>query len=151
MRPQHPEPLGLVELQFATLELHGHYTLTRFPDGTEYGAYPQDSRLYRALAERLGYGGNLMLYCAEHEAMHSLIAEELWGAPSRVLWPLAHGGVGEKTDVLAEEALAILFQGFIRAGHVVPATAPGVDWFAMRERARPIVAEMDRAYGGPTQ
>lgn len=126
-----------IKLKFCEVLLRpeGHVTTT-FLDGAVYSAYPHNTTDYINLATRLGYD-DIDTYCHEHEFCHNFIPEELFGKPSRVLWPLAHGGKhGTAEEILAEEAVCILFQGFLRGDQTMAATAPGVNWWDLRDKAR---------------
>jgi hypothetical protein len=80
----------MIKLRFCTIEFTATGAITRFEDGTSYGALPHDEPHYHAVAHRLGYQGDILLYCQEHEHAHALIAEE-FGSHSPVIWALAHG------------------------------------------------------------
>jgi hypothetical protein len=128
-----------IKLMFCKIEfLHSGEAVTHFIDGTHYGAQPHYTDAYIALARRLGYD-DVESYCQEHEFMHNFIAEEVFGEPSRVLWALAHGKKAATKDILAEEALSIHFQAFLRNDWIMPATAPGVDWWALRDKAKELL------------
>jgi hypothetical protein len=135
----------IIVMTFSSIEfLNLGHTLTRFKDGTEYGSHPHYTDEYHMLAKRLGYP-SVESYCQEHEFCHNFIPEEVFGEPSRVLWPLAHGGKhGSKKDILAEEALCILFQGFLRNNQTMAATAPGVNWWALRDKAYQLLGDFQR-------
>ena len=65
---------------------------------------------------------------------HSFISEQISGQPSAILWSLAHKRRHPDSTVY-EEALTQAFQGFLRANMPMTATAPDVDWEAIRNRA----------------
>lgn len=126
-------PIKSIALTFCTVSLYDGWCWTQFSDGSGYGAYPHDTHEYHALAGRLGYR-DIMAYCWEHEVCHSLIAQEISGQPSAILWALAHGRQHPDCTVY-EEALTQAFQSYLRANIPMTATAPDVDWYAIRERA----------------
>jgi hypothetical protein len=129
----------LIQLTFSSVEfLNSGEAVTHFIDGSHYGAQPHYTEAYIALANRLGYN-DIWDYCQEHEFCHNFIAEEIFGEPSRVLWALAHNKKAATKDILAEEALSIHFQAFIRNNWIMPATAPGVDWWALRNKAKELL------------
>lgn len=126
-------PIKSIALTFCTVSLYDGWCWTQFGDGSGYGAYPHDTPEYHALAQRLGYN-DIMDYCWEHEVCHSFISEQISGQPSPILWALAHKRRHPDITVY-EEALAQAFQSFLRANIPMTATAPNVNWEAIRERA----------------
>lgn len=98
---------------FAELEFARNGATTRFPDGTSWGAVPHAEPHYYAVAYRLGYEGDTLAYCREHELAHLLVAEQ-FGEPSHVLWQLAHGLACDPFRTAAEEALAMALQRYVR-------------------------------------
>ena len=127
-------PSRIVRLTFAEVRLYDGWVWTQFPDGSGYGAYPDNSEegrdRYLDLARRLGYE-TAMGYCWEHEVFHSFLAQELHGRPSPILWALAHNKRHPEYTV-EEEATVQAFQGFMRARLPMTATAPDVDWWELR-------------------
>lgn len=119
--------------------------LTTYGDGSSYGAQPHDTPHYDEIAERCGYGLGLpwgdaqrraqgrLRYCREHEVCHHVVAEWILGRESQVLWPLAHGYEPDQAEAIAEEALTMTFQRWLRAGER-PIIA-GVDWDGLKARA----------------
>ena len=82
-------PIRTIRLAFCTVLLYDGWAWTAFPDGSGYGAFPHDTDDYRDLAQRLGYGGDTMAYCWEHEVCHSFDVD--WPALRRdALWLLDH-------------------------------------------------------------
>ena len=118
---------------------------TRFPDGSHWEAFPHDTPHYDEIAERCGYGLGLgwgdaqrraegrLRYCREHEVIHALLAEELLGGPSPIMWALAHGEAVEPGPAAYEEAAVMTTQRWIRGGE--RPIIGGVDWDALRARA----------------
>lgn len=127
-------PIRTVRLTLCAVSLYDGWAWTAFPDGSGYGAFPHDTDDYRDLAQRLGYGSDTMAYCWEHEVCHSFVCERISGHPSAILWALAHGRRHPDSTVY-EEALVQAFQGFLRGGIPMTATAPDVDWHALRRDA----------------
>jgi hypothetical protein len=112
-----------------------HFVWTEFPTGEGWGGtVPEDDPTYRALAERLGYGGDIYAYCREHDFLHSFVEQEVFGRPSPVLWSLAHGWRHPDTTEY-EEALVQAFQAFLRGNIAMTATSPDRDWWAIRQKA----------------
>lgn len=126
-------PTKSIPLTFCTVSLYDGWCWTQFADGSGYGAYPHDTPEYRNLAQRLGYS-DIMIYCWEHEFCHSFVSEQISGQPSTILWALAHKRRHPDSTVY-EEALTQAFQGFLRGGVPMTATAPDIDWEAIRDRA----------------
>lgn len=121
----------MISLRFCTLEFTPEGAVTHFADGSRWGALPHDEPHYHALAHRLGYEGDILRYCQEHELAHHLIAEA-FGCHSPVLWALAHDETPATMFVAAEEALAMTLQRYARANEVP--LIEGVDWDALRNR-----------------
>lgn len=118
-----------MKTRFAKLEWTEEGAVTRWPNGKSWGAFPHDSAHYHALAYRLGYEGDTLAYCREHELAHHLVAEH-FGSRSVVLWNLANGRSPSPRLAASEEALAMALQRYARANEV-PLIA-GVDWEALR-------------------
>ena len=72
------------------VELHGEKVITRFHDGTEAHAVPQDTPEYHAHAIEKTGKDDILLYCWQHDLMHVMHAE-MRDRPSVVLWAVAHG------------------------------------------------------------
>jgi hypothetical protein len=121
----------MISLRFCTLEFTPSGAVTRFPDGSIYGAFPHDEPHYHAVAHRLGYEGDILKYAQEHELAHHLIAEE-FGSHSPVLWALAHGEEPPRVFAAAEEALAMILQRYARANEVP--LIEGIDWDGLKCR-----------------
>jgi hypothetical protein len=135
------EPIRSIPLAFARLDIYPTGVTTVFIDGTEYSAHAHHTREYVALADWLGYQGDIAAYCLDHELLHEFLQEELFGRPSRVLWALAHDQKAPAEAILAEEALTILAQAYLRGAlTAMPATAPNVDWRAIKSRALDLLA-----------
>jgi hypothetical protein len=90
--------------------------VTYYPDGAMWGAYPHDTEEYRTIANRLGYGADILKFCQEHDAMHSILADWLGYTEQGVIWKLAHGEHVSPSDAVREEALVQAAQRWIRAG-----------------------------------
>jgi hypothetical protein len=128
-------PLKVFQLRHCTVSFHDTFAWTQYTGGQGYGAVPSDDPSYRALAKRLGYGDDILAYCLEHDFLHSFIEQELFDRPSPILYALAHGYPAPSTTAY-EEALVQMFQGFLRGDWDMTATQPGVDWCAIRAKAR---------------
>lgn len=121
----------MIELRFATLELTEAGAITRFPDGSQYGALPHDTADYHVIADRCGYEDDILRYAQEHELAHHCLAEA-FGCHSPVLWALAHDEKPTPMIAAAEEALVLDLQAYVRA-NLRPFVA-GVDWPALKRR-----------------
>jgi hypothetical protein len=131
-------PTAVFRLEYCTVTFYRTWSWTQFPSGQGWGAVPHRTPSYRRLASKLGYRRNIIAYCLEHDFLHSFIEQELNDRPSPVIHALAHGQPAPRTTAY-EEALVQMFQGFLRAGWDMTATQPGVDWWAIREKARSIL------------
>lgn len=121
----------MIQLQHATLEYTRQGALTRFDDGSSYGALPHDEPHYHAVAHRLGYAGDILTYAQEHELAHHLVAEAFGGA-SHVIWALAHDEEPDPYEAACEEALAMTLQRYARANEVP--LIEGIDWENLKSR-----------------
>lgn len=120
------------KLRFAELDwIEGVGALTRFPDGSQWGAHPHEAPHYHAIAHRLGYEGDVLAYCQEHELAHHVVAEG-FGSHSLVLWALAHGDKPTPMIAAAEESLTMNLQRFARTNE--NPFVDGADWNALRRR-----------------
>lgn len=129
--PQIPPPLRSIELRFVTLEWTEWGAVSTFHDGSAQPATPHDEPHYHALAHRLGYEGDTLRYCHEHELAHHLIAEH-FGSHSLVLFALAHGETVAPAFAAAEESLAMNLQRYVRTNE--HPFVDRVDWHALRAR-----------------
>ena len=107
----------MIQLRFATLEWTSEGAVSRFPDGTSWGAFPHDEPHYHAVAHRLGYGADTLAYCREHELAHHLVSEA-FSRPSVVVYSLAHGLEPPPLLTAGEEALAMTLQRYARCNEV---------------------------------
>jgi hypothetical protein len=121
----------MIQLRFASLEYTPEGAVTHFPDGSSWGALPHDTPAYHAIAHRLGYEGDTLRYCQEHELAHALIGEHFC-SHSPVIWALAHGEEPPAMIAAAEEALVLTLQRYARANEVP--MVDRVDWPALKSR-----------------
>jgi hypothetical protein len=130
----------MIRLRFCTLEYTPEGAVTKFPDGSSYGALPHpEMPSYYVVANRLGYGDDLTTYCRHHELAHHLIAEE-FGSHSPVIWSLAHGEEPPRMVAAAEEALAMVLQRYAMTNE--QPMIESVDWDALK--CRLLLAEEER-------
>lgn len=128
-----------IKLKHCELEVTDWGCVTRFADGSHFGAHPHDMPHYHVISHRCGYGDDLMRYCVEHELAHSVVAEWFRDAPSAVIWALAHGEEPEPYATLAEEVLAQTLQRWARTNE--RPILGGVDWDALRRHFLTLMLE----------
>lgn len=116
----------IVRLRSASVVYTPEGCVSRFLDGTSWGAQPHDTPHYHVIAHRCGYGADLLAYCREHEVCHHILAEWLHGRPSGVLWALAHGREVSPGEAAAEELGVHALQRWVRAAE--RPIVGGVDW-----------------------
>jgi hypothetical protein len=121
----------MIELRFARLRYTPEGAVSFFMDGSSWGATPHDLPHYHALAHRLGYEGDILAYCREHELAHHVLAEG-FGSHSLVLFALAHGEQPTPMIAAAEESLALNLQRYARTGE--NPFVDGADWQALKAR-----------------
>lgn len=120
-----------IQLQHCEIEFTSTGAVTTWPDGKQWGALPHDVPHYHALAHRLGYEGDTLRYCQEHDLAHHLVCE-YFGNRSAVLWALAHSRQPDAWDTASEEALALALQRYARTNEVP--LVDRVDWKALKSR-----------------
>lgn len=130
----------MIALRFCTVEWTPDGCFSRFHDGRAFAAHPHDLPHYHALAFRLGYEGDILRYCREHEVAHHVIGEA-FDQPSLVLWALAHGAEPSAFDAAAEEALAMNLQAYARTSQ--PPFVDRVDWRQARARFLSVLENAD--------
>lgn len=96
-------------LTHGSFEVHDWGCRTVYPDGLTVLAAPQDNIDYRTTARRLGYGGDTLRMCIEHEFLHSAFSEALYGLPSASLRAVA-ARRGHGPREWREEALVMAVQ-----------------------------------------
>jgi hypothetical protein len=132
----------VIQLRFAALECTPDGAVTHFADGASWGALAHDEPHYHAIAHRLGYDGDILRYCREHELAHHVIAEG-FGSHSLVLWALAHGEQPTSMIAAAEESLALNLQRYARTNE--NPFVDGADWCALRRRFLDLAGEISWA------
>lgn len=120
-----------LSLRFATLELTDVGAVTVFPDGATWAVQPDEAAAYREMTHRLGYEGDTLRFCREHELAHHVVAEG-FGSHSWVLWAKAHGE--EITPVVwaAEEGLVMHLLRYARTGQHPCVSGADWDWLLTR-------------------
>lgn len=146
-----PQPNRVFELDHCTVSFYDGWAWTEFRTGEGWGATPGHDRHYYRLADRLGYGTDIVRYCLEHDLFHSLVEQELFHRPSPIIWCLAHGVKAAPWTTVYEEATVQMFQGYLRAGWEMTATAPGVDWWEIRNYALDLLGEKRQGPDGAAE
>ena len=138
----------MIRIGTATITYYPEGAFTTYEDGTSYAAQPHNTPHYDEIARRCGYGlpdgphphsrrdrdeASRLAYCRKHEVCHHIVSEWIGGHTSRVLWPLAHGREPVPYEAIAEEALAITFQRWLRANE--RPMIGDVDWDELKARA----------------
>ena len=121
----------MIQLRFSAIEFTPEGAVSRFGDGSSWGALPHDAPHYHYLAYRYGHDGDTLAYCRAHELCHHLIAES-FSCHSPVIWALAHGEQPTPLIAAAEEALAHVLHRYATTGE--PPLIEGVDWAALKRR-----------------
>lgn len=123
----------MIRIGQATVQYTPDGCVSRYSDGTSYGAHPHNTPHYHVIAHRCGYGDNILAYAREHEVCHHIAAEWVGGHVSEVIWPLAHGYEPDLADAVFEEAMAMTIQRWLRANE--RPIIGGVDWDDIKRRA----------------
>lgn len=105
----------MIRLRFCDIALTDWGCETRFHDGTSIGAHPHDEPDYHLVSADCGNPGDILGFCRDHDAIHSLVAEWFFGAPSRILWELAHDRSASPSIAVQEEALVQTCRRWVRA------------------------------------
>lgn len=123
----------MITLRHAFLTFEPYGALVTFRDGSKVASTPHQTPHYYVIAHRLGYGDDVMAYCREHEFAHLFMEEAIHDRPSRVLYGLARGAPLSDTDALYEEAIAQMFQRWLRANE--RPILGGIDWDDLKQGA----------------
>lgn len=130
---------AVIRLRFCELEYTPEGAVTHWPDGTQWGALPHDKPHYHALAHRLGYEGDTLAYCREHELAHHLVTEG-YHSHSLVIYALAHGDKPPDPIAASEEALAMALQRYARTNE--HPFIDRCDWAALKARLLELTEEI---------
>ena len=124
----------MIRLRFASVSPTDWGCVSTFADGATVPAqHRPDEPHYRVISHRCGYGDDTLRYCIEHEVCHHLLCEALYGAPSPILWRLAHGEAVPGAYAAWEEIAVQALQRWVRAAE--RPIVGGVDWDALKLRA----------------
>lgn len=86
-----------------------------FLDGASIESWPHDTPHYHVNAHRLGYNGDLLTYCRDHDFFHAFCEQWFFDRPSLTLWAVAHNEpVPEDADAY-EEMAVMTCQRWVRA------------------------------------
>ena len=131
----------MIELRYCTVEWTPSGCFSRFHDGRAFAAHPHpEMPHYHAIAYRLGYEGDTLRFCREHEISHHVVAEQ-FDQPSLVLWALAHGTEPSAFGAAGEEALAMSLQAYARTNQ--PPFVDRIDWSRARARFLSVLEKAD--------
>ncbi len=133
----------MIQLLYCTVKWTDSGCTTRFSDGAEIPSWPHKTPHYYVISHRTGYSDDILSYCREHDACHSLIEEWLHDKPSDILWAAAHGFPLNGTDSAYEEMATQTFQRWLRANER-PILA-GVDWDVLKRDALVLLDKAGRA------
>lgn len=137
-----------IRINEATVTYTPDGAVTRYDDGSHYGAQPHDTPHYDEIARRCGYwtwsayrgqppadkrAAARLAYCREHEVCHHIVGGLFYGGHSPILWSLAHGSEVTAEAAALEEAMVMTVQRWIRANE--RPIIGGVDWDAVRRGA----------------
>lgn len=98
-----------------TVDLRHWGSVTTLPDGRTIQAAPQPGEDYAATARRLGYGGDVLAMCHDHDALHAALAEFLGLPVSPVLSTVAGAPMGDAVQHGLEEDAVLAVQRLARA------------------------------------
>lgn len=116
-----------------------------FDTGEECVGVPHDTHHYHVVSHRLGYGGDVMRYCREHELAHVVLAQELHqGPPLALLDTARYGAAVDQGLAVMEECTAQALQRWVRASELP--IIGDCDWVDLRDKFLACVAELDREY-----
>ena len=105
----------MITLRHATVEWTDYGCFTRFHSGPEVGAFPHPGDTqYHIIADRCGYGFDLLAYAREHDLLHSLVSEWLFDKPSPVLMGVATGNELTGPESAYEECFVQAMQCYLR-------------------------------------
>jgi hypothetical protein len=110
---------------------------------TEAWPHPEDPHYY-IIAERCGYGRDIMRYCREHELAHAIVAEAFQHAASYVLHSLAYEFDVDQGVAIYEECTAQTLQRWARAGE--EPIIGGCDWRALKAHFLACADQLDKEY-----
>lgn len=130
-----------MKLRFASLVWTRDGAVSQFSDNAAWGALPHDKPHYHAISHRLGYEGDILRYCQEHELAHHLIGES-FGSHSPVLWALAHGEQPCAMIAAAEESLAMNLQRYARTNE--HPFVDRIDWGPLKDRFLECAAQLEQ-------
>lgn len=123
----------MIRLRRVVIEPTEWGCVSRFDDGSSFGAHEHQTPHYHVISHRCGYGDDLRAYCIEHEFSHHFLAERLGGGVSPIIWALAHRETPEPGAAAIEELAVQAFQRWLRANE--RPIVGGTDWDALKRDA----------------
>jgi hypothetical protein len=112
-----PRPERVAVLGQTVFEVWPYGCRAILPDGAEAQGAPQDTAEYRARAAALGYGGDTLSSCRDHDLLHAALCAWLGLPESPVLRHSAEGrGASDLTNLEEDAVLAV--QRFARAAGI---------------------------------
>jgi hypothetical protein len=125
---------GRIQFKYCWIDRTDFGCITRFFDGATVKSlpHPEDPH-YTVIAHRTGCGDDLHRYAREHDAMHHLLAEWLFDAPSPGLWGVAHGKEVTPSEAAIEECGVHVLQAWVRCSQ--EPIISGVDWHSLKHKA----------------
>jgi hypothetical protein len=95
---------------------------TKFDDGTDVPAFPNDDVSSRYTAQELGYGSDLVKMTLDHEFLHTFLCEKAGLPYSPTLWSVAHNHIGSGCIPFSrqyeEEALVLSCQKYMNTKQI---------------------------------
>ncbi len=122
-----------ITLRHSLIEWTNWGCITYFQDESSIGAHPHDTHHYHIVAARHGHCDDVLMFCQYHEVCHSVWAEWVHNAPSKVLWALAHGKMLSGKESVEEELCVQALHRWITTSE--QPIVSGVDWFALKRYA----------------
>lgn len=89
---------------------------TRFDDGAEVHAHPDGSSEQTHIARALGYGDDINRMNAEHDLLHTLVADARGWSHSKTLLGVAHGQYAPREISDDEERIVMLIARLLNVG-----------------------------------
>lgn len=121
----------MLHLKHCSVEWTDYGARTVFPDGAECSTWPHpDDPDYHLIADRLGYGRDVLAFAREHDLAHILAEQWIHDRPSRVLRAVADGHPLTWPEAAYEEMAAQQLQALARLKR--RPIIGGFDWKALR-------------------
>jgi hypothetical protein len=121
----------MIQLTHCSVEWTPHGSRMTFKDGVRLESWPHDVPHYHVNAHRLGYNGDLLAYCRDHDFFHAFCEQWFYDRPSPTLWAVAHNK--PVPDATYEEMAVMTCQRWVRANE--RPIIGDVDWDAFKTEA----------------